>query len=192
MPSSTTKIDICSKALMKIGASPIQSLEENTSESIISSQFYDIVKESLLSEHEWSFATKTQELNILNVESDQEGYENVFQLPHDLIRVLSISSSANGISIDYKLYQDEIHTNAEKVYITYIYRVGEKYFPQFFVNLMTTSLAKEFVMPLTEDNSKYNSLMNESIMLLSKAKNQDSDQTKIKKIKTFSLISSRN
>ena len=53
---SYTDIDLCSRALVKVGAKSIASFNEATAEASIASQLYDPVLENLLASYPWRFA----------------------------------------------------------------------------------------------------------------------------------------
>ena len=48
---------LCSRALLKIGAQPIASLDEGTAEAEVAANLYPGLRDALLAAHPWSFAT---------------------------------------------------------------------------------------------------------------------------------------
>ncbi len=71
-------LQICNAALIKLGITPIKSFDEKTMESLTAKGLYNIVKQSVLSAHTWSFATYEADL--------QNNAQNKYQLPNDLRR----------------------------------------------------------------------------------------------------------
>ncbi|HYZ32347.1 MAG TPA: hypothetical protein VE684_08710, partial [Crenalkalicoccus sp.] len=59
---SLTALALCSRALLKIGAQPIASLDEGTAEAEVAANLYPAVRDALLSAHPWSFATGQETL----------------------------------------------------------------------------------------------------------------------------------
>ena len=81
-------ISLCSKALIKLGAQPIISFNENTVEAQVALQLYQSVRDALLSSYPWRFATAQIHLNRLQ-ENPQADYMYSYQLPNDFLRALS-------------------------------------------------------------------------------------------------------
>ena len=81
-------ISLCSKALIKLGARPIVSFNENTAEAEVASQLYTSVRDAMLSAYPWRFATSQSELARL-AENPKADYAYSYQLPNDFLRVLS-------------------------------------------------------------------------------------------------------
>lgn len=52
-----SSIALCSRALLKLGASTIASFDEGTAEAEVSANLYPPVRDALLSAHPWNFAT---------------------------------------------------------------------------------------------------------------------------------------
>ena len=48
---------LCSRALLKIGAQPVASLDEGTAEAEVAANLYPGIRDALLSVHPWTFAT---------------------------------------------------------------------------------------------------------------------------------------
>ena len=63
---ATTKVDICSRALVMIGASPISSFTDGSTEALVASNVYEDIVESSLTRHRWKFATNQKPLIISN------------------------------------------------------------------------------------------------------------------------------
>ncbi len=180
-----SKIDLCSKALLKIGAFPISSFDGDTPEQIISDHLYYVVKHQLLSEYNWSFATIQRELNMINAKP-LFNFKYVFTLPEDVISVITADNLCGG-KIDYKIVKDELHTNSDNVLLKYVYDCPEEYFSSDFITLIIEKLAGEFAIPLTENTAKANYFLNNANLLLLKAKSKDGLQKKPSSIKNFVL-----
>ena len=55
---STTKFDICSRALTMVGANTISSFDDGTTESDVADQLYEDTLRSLLTQTRWRFSTQ--------------------------------------------------------------------------------------------------------------------------------------
>ena len=61
--SSDSPVDICSRALILIGAEPITSFDDGNNEALVSSNMYEDVAQSSLVNTRWRFATNQEVLN---------------------------------------------------------------------------------------------------------------------------------
>ena len=61
---ATTSIDICARALVMIGASPISSFSDGSTEALVASNVYTDVTEASLTRHRWRFATTQGSLSL--------------------------------------------------------------------------------------------------------------------------------
>jgi hypothetical protein len=86
MPFSS--IDLCSRALIKIGAKSISSFSENSAEASIAEQLYTPTTEGLLSSYPWRFATAQKELSRLKQVPNGD-YKYAYALPNDFLRAIS-------------------------------------------------------------------------------------------------------
>ena len=187
---SFTSIDICSHALVKLGALPISSFNENTIESQVSRQLYQTVLESILASYPWRFALKQVELGRLN-KTPKADYKYAYQLPNDTIRVLSAGRINLGRGLQYRIHHQELQTDSDQVVLTYISRPDESDFPPFFVDALISKLAMEFCLPLTESTTRteyFRKLFEEN---LKTARLIDSQQAVPQAFQDFSLIEVR-
>ena len=71
---------LCTRALLKIGAQPIASLEEGTAEAEVAANLYPATRDAMLSLHPWSFATGQASLPRLAARPVAD-FRHAFQLP---------------------------------------------------------------------------------------------------------------
>ena len=88
-------IALCSRALIKIGAAPIQSFTDGTAESEIAGALFPHTRDALLSAYSWSFATTQTQLPQL-AESPLADYSYAYQLPNDYLRIISAGAGSKG------------------------------------------------------------------------------------------------
>ena len=143
-----TKLELISQAMLLIGESPVSDIEADTRASLIASNLYDLVYNDALSASEWNFATKRFELSKLEEVPINE-YKYQYQLPSDLVRVLTINEGqgSNGFEIN----GDRLYSNDPKVILEYIYRVPEVFLPPYFAMYVVYALAKIFAIPVTQN-----------------------------------------
>lgn len=185
-----TKIDLCSRALVKLGAGTIASFNEATAEAKACTQLYEPTLESLLAAYPWRFALEKKELARL-VSTPTADYQYAYQLPNDCVRVLSAGQGDKSQGLKYKLVGDTLHTNAEKVVISYISRPDETAFPPFFSNALIARLAAELCLPLTESTTRTDYMYQRAEEEFKAAKLTDSQQDVPACFQDFSLIEVR-
>ncbi|MFV0627160.1 MAG: hypothetical protein ACK5N8_07415 [Alphaproteobacteria bacterium] len=185
-----TDISICSQALLKIGVDGIVSFEDGTAEADISNNLYSLIRDGLLSSYPWSFATAQKRLPKL-LEAPLVDYANAYLLPNDYLRMISAGAGNRGLGLEYRIQGNKLHTNSDEVIITYIYRPKEENFPAFFCEALTTKLAAEFCLPLTEDNAKTNLLNKKAEDEVKTARLIDAQQATPKKFEDFTLVEVR-
>lgn len=184
-------IALCSRALLKIGASSITSFDEGTAESEIAGNLYPSVRDGILSSHPWNFATAQMTLAKLVVEPVAD-FSNAFQLPADFLRVLSAGTGPRSRGLRYRISESRLHSNADTVVLTYIFRPTESSYPPFFDQALISRLAAEFCIPLTDSTSRAEALFKLADATFRDAKTIDSQQSTPSQIDDFTLINVRS
>lgn len=181
---------LCSRALLKIGAQPIASLEEGTAEAEVAANLYPGLRDALISAHPWSFATGQAVLPRLSGVPVAD-YAYAYQLPAGFLRALSAGSGGRGRGVPYRLHEDRLHCDADQVVLTYIFRPEESEFPPFFASALVARLAAEFCIPLTESSTRAEMLYRLADSELRAARQADSQQATTRAIEGFPLIAAR-
>ncbi len=183
-------IALCSRALLKIGAQPIASLEEGSAEAEVAANLYPGIRDALLASFPWHFASMQATLPQLATPPIAD-WLCAYQLPADLLRVLSAGSPYLGSGLAYHVLGETLHCNAQQVTLSYIRRVDESQFPAFFAEALVARLAAEFCLPLTEDATRAQVLYSLADAALRAARNTDSQQDTPRAIADFPLLSAR-
>ena len=179
---------ICSQALVMLGASPIDSLNENSVESLVARHIYETTYKTLLASHTWNFAQK--KLLLSNPSFNTENSTYTFPLPEGLIRILAIASGQNQIA-DYSWNNNEIETSQREILISMIATVEESHLPHFFIQALVSTLAAEFCLPITESTSRADYLSKQATQKIENAKLIDSQQAQPQSLAEFPLIEAR-
>jgi len=79
-----TSIDVCARALILIGASPITSFDDGTTEAIVADNLYQDTVRDLLSRHRWRFASSQIQMNRL-VDAPEHKWDAAYQIPAECI-----------------------------------------------------------------------------------------------------------
>jgi hypothetical protein len=184
-------IDICSKALLKVGANSISSFEEASSEAELAAQFYDMTKLALLAGYPWSFATTSSRLARL-AKPAMFGYGLSYALPHDLLRIISASSSGSPRGgVDYKICARTLYANGQDIMLTYIFAADEGVFPAYFASCLVAKLAAEFSVAFFDSAGKSAFLQNAAEGEYRRAKLVDAQGAMPKYISSSPLIDAR-
>jgi hypothetical protein len=184
-------IGLCSRALIRIGASPITSFSDGTAESEIANALFGPIRDALLSAYAWSFASGQVALSQL-MDSPVADYDHAFQLPEDYLRALSAGTGARGRGLNYRIAHGALHTNSDSVILTYIFRPGEEEFPPYFDQALIARLAAEFTIPVTENTSRAETLYKLAEVEFQRARQIDAQQDSPNRIENFSLIDARS
>jgi hypothetical protein len=183
-------IALCARALIRLGAKPISSFTDGSAESEICGALYGPTKDALLSAYGWSFATGQVELTKLDEETIG-GYQSVFALPNDYLRALSAGSGLNAKGLDYRIMRGKLYTNADTVYLTYIFRADEGEFPPFFDAALISRIAAELTIPLTENTSRFETFTKLAESEFARARQIDAQQDRPSRIERFPLTDIR-
>ncbi len=185
-----TALILCSRALLKLGAQTIASFDEGTAEAEVAANLYPSVRDAMLSSHPWSFATGQGTLARLAA-APAADHAHAYALPTALLRVLSAGGTGRGEGLHYRIQENRLHTDAEQVTLTWIFRPDEAAFPPFFASALIARLAAEFCLPLTENASRADILHRLAEQEIRHARTLDSQQASPRAIRDFPLITAR-
>ena len=186
-----TDVALCSHALIRIGARPISSFADGTTEADVAGTLYGSIRDDLLSSYGWSFATGQEVLNQL-AQNPEADYDFAYQLPNDFLRALSAGHNGRGRGLDFRINKDTLQTDSSGVLLTYIFRPDESAFPPFFDAALIALLAAEFVIPITESTSRADVFMKLAEQSYARAKQVDAQQDTPSRLEQFSLIDARS
>ena len=109
-----SSIELCSSALVKLGADGISSFEDGSAEARVAARLYPIARDALLCAHPWSFATAQAQLAHLAVEPTTD-FAFAYALPLDFLRALSAGDEVRGRGMVYRIVNRQLHSDAEEV-----------------------------------------------------------------------------
>jgi len=184
-------VALCGRALIKIGAAPINGFDDATAEAEVAGALYGPVRDALVSAHPWRFATAQAVLNRLT-DVPAADYAHAYQLPPDLLRLLSAGDGGRGRGLDYRVSERRLHCNAAAVTVTYVFRPAEADVPPFFDHALIARLAAEFCIPLTENTSRAETLTKLAEDELRRARLIDAQQDTPRRFEDFTLIEARS
>lgn len=141
---ATTDIDICSRALVLIGATPITSFADGTTEATVAVNLYEDTVRDLLSRYRWRFAAGQAQL-ARRTTAPEAKWDAAYQLPAEMLLLHDVT--VNGRSIDYDRYQNLVYCDADEtdeVVADYTFRAIEDLWPPYFTTAVELTLASIF------------------------------------------------
>lgn len=185
-----SSIELCSSALVKLGASSISSFEDGTAEARVAASLYPLIRDAVLCTHPWSFATAKAPLAKLSVEPVTD-HLHAFQLPQNFLKAISAGDETRGRGLIYQIVNRQLHADVNTLVLTYLFRPSEGDFPPYFTPALVTRLAAEFCIPLTENTGRADRLSRLADEEIKLAKLIDSQQDTPPRVEDFTLITAR-
>ena len=174
MPFS--QVDICNKALTKIGAQRIVAITDDTKAAKSLRAIWDMQRDVELAAHPWSFAMTRVQLPALLTAPDY-GWARSFQLPADCLRIVEVgenwtlylpSEAGEFFQIEgTKILCDE-SSPLRMRYIKQVTNTGE--FPALFAEALACGLAAELALDSTDSQSDRKSAWDEYAVAISQAR----------------------
>tara|TARA_B100000131_G_C18070279_1_gene594152 strand:- start:765 stop:1358 length:594 start_codon:yes stop_codon:yes gene_type:complete len=189
--TASTPLDICSRALILIGAEPISSFDDGTTEATVAVNMYEDVVQSALVNSRWRFATNQKVINRLT-DAPTGRYDYAYQLPSDMIMLHG--ATVNGNLIEYQVYGDKLYadtTETDVVIVDYSFRASEVDFPSYFTLAVEFSLAIIFATSIARDASLAGLMTERAESAMAKARSLDSQQQTTRKLETSRFLTAR-
>lgn len=143
-----SKIQLISNALILLGDEPISSLSDSGAGAKAGANLYESSYLSMLSSHRWNFATKKTTLSRL-AEAPKNEYKYQYQLPTDIVNLITTYPVST-----YRIIGDKLYSDSSSIDIDYVYKVTEDKFPAYFIKPFEYYLAVQLCIPVTEDYNK--------------------------------------
>lgn len=170
---ATTSIDICARALVMIGAQPITSFEDGTTEATVAASLYEDTVRDLLSRYRWRFATGQAQLSRLSAAPDAR-WDAAYQLPSNLLVLHAITVADNPIA--YDRYQDMAYCNTsveDAVFADYSFRADENLWNPTFVVAVQYQMASLFAYSVAAQADVSDLMEKRALRQMSIARNMD-------------------
>lgn len=196
MPS---EIEICNMALSHIGKYPIQALTEATKEAQECKRLYALIRDSVLRDHAWNFATKRLTLALLTDEI--EGWDYAYQWPIDCVRALRIYNESSDneedaipfeICTNSELSSRIIATDQADAVLIYTAKVtNPNVFDALFIDALSYRMAADLSLPLRGDPKLASNMLQIYQLLLSRARPANANERKAAPDESCSFIAAR-
>ena len=166
-----SEVEICNRALQKLGATRITSLTEDSRNGRACNACFYVLRDSELRNHPWNFAIKRVQLPA-NSAAPLFGYDNSFQLPSDFLRLLPPDPKWNRNDLDWHIEGRAIYTDdAAPLNVRYIYQVTDpNSFDPLFREVLAAKMAWEMCEEITQSNTKQSSAKSDYVDMIRLAK----------------------
>ena len=145
-----TSIDLCSKALLLVGANAIQSFDDGSRESDVCSSIYELVRDTLFANRLWGFTIEQRNLARVN-ETPLRDWKYSYALPTEILRIRKVSNSK-----DFEIVRGRLYSNSPTLSVDCQVAVGANEMPPYFQAALISELASKLSVSLLGDTSKYN------------------------------------
>ena len=193
-----SEVSICNQALSLVGSlsnngnivEPLTSLDDNTKEAKLCKLNYEPVRDAVLSEHDWSFATRWEDLPASADPSPGE-YPNEFPLPSDVLTVLFVGLDYRHQE-NWQVENNAIRTDAQTCRCQVIYRVTDtSKFSALFTQALVARLAGELAIPITNSRTLMENLFQMYGEKVKLASSRDSQQGRSRRLRSKWLVGAR-
>lgn len=157
MPAIGTTIeDLCSRGLVLIGLTPINSFGDDD-KSAACQTIYPMVKQEVLGRYPWRSTLTKKRLSKLTAAPNNE-WLYAFQLPSDRMSGIRAVFDTDQVGArpmkEYDIYENTLFANVDRIWCDYQKEISESAFEPHIKTLMSYVLAARFAEILTDDSSK--------------------------------------
>ena len=160
----SSEVSICNQAISWLGGNLIISLDDESTEAQLCKANYAELRDAVLEEGEWTFATKRFKL-LPSPDAPVYGYSHKFEIPNGVLVVKKTTQWADNANdsneFDWRREENFIVTNVDVVYIKAIVRITDvKKFNATFNQALAARIAADIAIPLTESQPKEDRMWN--------------------------------
>ena len=182
--AANSSVDIAARALTLIGANPISSFDDASTEATGANNMYEDVARASLCMARWRFATNQQVLNLLANEPTGR-FDQAYQLPSSLLMLHALT--VNDLVVDYTVYGDKAFADtneADQVVADFTFRAEENTWPSYFTLAVEYQLAAIFAAAIARDDGLMRIMDEKYKTAMSQARTLDSQQQTTRKLIT--------
>jgi hypothetical protein len=152
--SVESQVQICSRALVLLGESPIAAFDGSTAGAIIAKQLYESTRDQLYASYPWRFAQNAK--LVTKMTSDKRTkYDSAYQIPSDCERPIGLRRIGSDGPLVFEIFGNEIHCDVsdDQLELDYLRVVDEEFMPAWFVAALENKLAARFAIPVSQSPS---------------------------------------
>lgn len=202
MAKISSSVEICNLALIRIGHSPIVSLDESDGNDTLQAEMcklcYDQARMSLLSRYNWTFAVTQKKLDTeVNDENRIESiYKYQYNLPNDFLKLISVKDNEfnylrpiAGIRPPYVMESGYLFTDWKPCRIGYIFNTEDipKFSPMF-IDCLVLELAMRLTKVFVDSTTYFQILQMEFANLIRDAERSDCQQIILDTVQSYPIL----
>lgn len=191
-----TAVQLCSQACVLIGAQPIASLADGTTEATVADQLYEAVAQDMLTRHRWRFATRQRALTAVTLTGEAEAPDDrwsaFYGVPSDCLVVHALTVA--GTPIEFDRQGGVILCNAaaaDEVVLTYGFRASEAQWPPYFDAIVRLQLASVFATAIANREGMADAMEKRALRALASGRQLDSQGRTTSRFDTGGIIRAR-
>jgi hypothetical protein len=183
-----SSIEIINAGLRKLGEPPITTRTDQSPQARIANATYDSIRNAMLRETPWNFATKRTRL-AADASTPAWGYDRQFPLPADFLRLTDVSNASDS---EWRLENGKILTDLEApLDILYVAQVSESDMDISFQEALAARCAFEWAETLSQTDSVKQTMGSQARIALQRARAADGQEDRQRKLGNDSFITSR-
>lgn len=183
------QVNIINMALGRLGADPIQSVEDKKPGAKLGQQFYRMAVADVMSAHDWTSAIARKALEMVDPETDEfnlySGYEFQYRLPQSPrpVRVLHLFQHQHGyqrVDTPFRVEGNYIFTNMQYAGLVYIgdYSANTSQLDPFVIQLIVLKLASYMAFSITGSSGMVQALAGEYSVKMAEAQFADASRAR--------------
>jgi len=188
---AASPVDICSRALILIGAEPITSFDDGNNEALVSANMYEDVARSALVNSRWRFSVDQAVLNRLS-DAPTGRFDAAYQLPSAWLMTHAVT--VNDTPINYQTYGDKLFCDeaaTSELILDYTYRANETDWPSYFTIAVQYEMAAVLASSVARDTNLTGLMRQQAQIAMMRARALDSQQQVSRKLNTSRFIAQR-
>lgn len=172
MPLAISEVSICNAALVKLGQDLISSLTQDTKNARLCNNAYYRLRNKVLEDGKWKFATKTVELPSIDgdVFTPPLDWQYAFQLPVDFLKMVR----GDDWKLEYEIVDGYLCANFDPVTIKYVWEnTNTQQYSYAFAECLSWRIAAELAYACTNSTTVAETMMKGYDMDLKTARYND-------------------
>ena len=191
--SMISETSICNQALSWLGHDRIDSLDQPISTAEWCRDNYQFLRDAVLEEHMWTFATVRASSGPVTETAEHGGYF-VHNIPLGWLKVFRVFRDANGNALDeWYLEGRQILSRCDTIYMWGIERVTDTgRFTNMFVQCLAHRMAADMAIPLTANENLAQMYYQKYLKCLDDAAARDGQQSSNEQLRHRRLVPARS
>jgi len=186
--ATSTKVQICNSALIKLGAETINALSDDNKRARLCNNQYELIRDKLLFSHPWNFAVKRVELGQL-ASTPEFKFTKEYELPQDVLRVLDTNLL---IGEEWAIENGKLLCDSDDCKIRYIAQItDESKFSLGFQEALAWELAEEMAYSITQSSRRVDQIKESKRRWLATSRTYDAQESSFSQVGADDWLVSR-